>query len=74
MKQLPFAVLKGCAYVSTSLYSLHVPSGFGGRDGPDMKTSHISPQGLLAAILLVVGGAVDGGAMGKTRYELRLPL
>ena len=28
-------------YVGASLYSLHVPSGFGGRTGFDVNTSHV---------------------------------
>ena len=39
--------------MGASLDSLHVPSGFGGRAGSDMSTSHIFPQGVLAASTLV---------------------
>lgn len=37
-----------------SLYSLCVPSGFGGRAG--MSTNHASPQGLLAVITWIGNG------------------
>ena len=53
MKQFSILVLKGCPCVGASLDSLHVPSGFGGRAGSDMSTSHIFPQGVLAASTLV---------------------
>ena len=69
MKQLPILVLKGCACVGTSLYSLCVPSGFVGRAVSDMSMSHIFPQGVLAAITLVGGGAGDRRASARARCE-----
>ena len=68
------AVLKLCPYVSVSLFSLCVPSDFGRRAGFDMNTSHVFPQGVLAAVTLVGGRAGDGGAKARTRCEVRLPL
>lgn len=50
---------------SHMLYSLHVPSGFGGRYGSDKKIGHVFPQGLLAAILWVVGGLEMEGLWQK---------
>lgn len=49
MKELPILVLKDCS-VSASLYRLHMPYVFGGGAGFDVDASHISPQGVLAAI------------------------
>ena len=54
-------VLKGCSFVGMSLYSLHVPSGIDGRAGFDVSTTYVFSQGVLAAVILVGGGAVDGG-------------
>ena len=51
--------------MGVSLYSLHVPSRFGGRAGSDVSRSHIFPQGVLAAITLVGGGAGDEGARAR---------
>lgn len=39
--------------MGVSLYSLCVPSGFGGRPGFDVNISHIFAQVVLAAITLV---------------------
>lgn len=36
MKQLPIPVLHGHPYVGTSLYGLHVQSGFGGKVGSEV--------------------------------------
>ena len=69
MKQLPILVLKGCPFVGASLYSLRVPSGFGGRAGSDVNMSLIFPQGVLAAIILVRGGAGGGGAKARAKCE-----
>ena len=49
-----------------SQYSLHVPSGFGGRAVFDINTGHIFPQGVLAAITLVGGGTGVGWARART--------
>ena len=67
-------VLKGCRYVRASLYSLHVPSGFGGITGFEVNTSHVFSHGVLAAINLVGGGARDGGARARSWAEPGLPL
>ena len=48
--------------MGASLYSLYVPSGFGGRAKLDMNARHIFIQDVLAAITLVEGGARNGGA------------
>ena len=60
--------------MGVTLYSLHVPSGFGGRAGSDMSMSHIFPHGVLAGITLVGGGAGDEGARSRARCELGLML
>ena len=73
MKQLPIVVSKGFPCVGASLYSLHVPSGFGGRTRCEVNTSHVFLKGVLAAITLVGGGAGDGGARIRARCELELP-
>ena len=67
------AVLKWCPYMGASIYSLHVNSAFDGRTGFDVNTSHAFPQGVLAAITSVGGGAGDGGARAGVRYEVGLP-
>lgn len=49
------------------LYSLHVLSGFDYRVGSDVNTiSAPSPQGALAVITLVGGGAGEGGVGAKS--------
>ena len=60
LRQLPIVVLKGCPYVGASLYCLCVFSGFGGRAGFDVNTSHVFAQGVPAAMALVGGGTGDG--------------
>ena len=60
--------------MGASLYRLCVPNAFGGRAGFDMNTSHIFPQGVLAAITLVRSGAGEGGARAGSRCELGLLL
>ena len=47
--------------MGVSLCSLYVPSGFCWRAGSEVSLGHKFPQGLLAAITLVGGGARDGG-------------
>lgn len=50
-----------------SLYvSLCVTSNFGDRARFDMNTSHISPQGMLASIIMV-----EDGAESRARAEGR---
>ena len=56
--------------MGTSLYSLHVPSAFVGRAGSDVNMSHVSPQGLLAAITLMGVEAGDEGARARASCEL----
>ena len=74
MKQLPVAVLKVCPYVDMSLHRPHVPRAFGGRAGSVVSISHVLPQGGLAALTLVGGGAGDGGARTGARCDPGLPL
>ena len=52
------------------LYRLHVPHAFDGRAGfnMDVLTSH----GVLTAVTLLVGEAVDGCARAGCKYEVRL--
>ena len=50
-------------------YSLHVPSGFGGRAGSDVSMSLILPHGVLAALTMVGCGAGDGGSRARARCE-----
>lgn len=50
-------VWKGCSYMGASLCRLCVPSVFHGRDGFDVDTSHVFPQGVLTAITLIEGVA-----------------
>lgn len=47
-------------------------SASGGRDGYDIDTNHVFPQGVLAAIALVGGVARDGEARVGTRCEVGL--
>ena len=56
------------------MYSLHVSSAFGWRDGFNVNRNHIFPHGVLAAITLVVVGAGDEGARVRVRFEVGLPL
>ena len=50
-------VWKGCSYVGASLCRLYMPSVFHGRDGFDVDTSHVFPQGVFTAITLIEGVA-----------------
>ena len=56
---LPILILNQYPYVEASLHSLCVPSGFVWRAGSDISMNHVFPQGMLAAIALVGGGAGD---------------
>ena len=58
--------LEGCPCVRVSLCGLCVPSG---RAESDMSTGRVFPQGVLAAITLVGGGAGAGGAGARGRCE-----
>ena len=51
-----------------------MPNAFGRRAGFDVDASHVFPQGVLAAIALVGGGAGDGGASAGARCEIGFPL
>lgn len=53
-------VLKGYPSVGASLFSVCVPSGFGGKVGFDMNTSHSFHQDMLVALTLV-GDRAEGG-------------
>ena len=44
-----------------------MPSGFGGRAGPEVNTMHAVPQGVLVAITLVEDGARDRGDRARAR-------
>ena len=74
MKPLPTAIFNGWAYVQVSLYTLQVPSAFGGRARFDVNRSHLFTQGVLAAINLVGGRVGDGGGRAIARCEAGLPL
>lgn len=74
MKKLPIAVLKGCSYERASLYRLCVPNAFGGRDGLDLESNHIFPQGVLSVITLGRGGAGDRGTRTGPQCNTRIPL
>lgn len=49
--------LEGVSLCKSILYSLCVPSAFGGRAGFDVNTSHVFLQGMLAVITF--------GSMGR---------
>ena len=72
MKQLPIPVLKACPCVGVSPCSLHVPSGFGGRAGPEVSTNHVFTWGALAAATLAGHGAGVGRVRTGARCELGL--
>ena len=74
VKSLPIIVMKGCPYVGASLYSLHVPSGLGGRAEFDVNKSQIFPWGLLAPTTLVGDGAGDRRPRARARCEVGLLL
>ena len=42
---------------------------FVGRDGSEVNVGHVFPQGVLAVITLLGGGAGDGGARSRARCE-----
>lgn len=44
------------------MYSLHVSSAFGWKDGFNVNRNHIFPHGVLAALTLVGSEAGDEGA------------
>ena len=73
MKELPIAFLKGYSYVGTFVYRLCVPNAFGGIAGFDMDASHIFPQGVLAAITLIGGGAGAREPRASSGCEAGLP-
>lgn len=56
------------------LYRLSVPNAFAGRAGYDLDASKILPQGVLAAINLIGGGAGDERDRAGAGYEVGLPL
>lgn len=51
------------------LHTLHVSSALRERGGFDIDTSHVFPQGVLAAITLLGGRAGDGGDRADARCE-----
>ena len=56
------------------LYSLHLPNDLTVRAGSDKDRSHVSSQGVLAAISLVGGGTGDEEPEARARYETGLLL
>ena len=74
MKQFPIPVLKECPCEGAFLFSLRVPSGFGGRAGSAVSTSHVFPQGVLAAITLVGSRAGDAEARAGAKCKSGLLL
>ena len=59
-------IWKVCPCEGTSLECLHVSSGCGGRAQSDVSVTH------LFHLSLLVGGAGNGGARARARYELEL--
>lgn len=51
---------KGCSYVGESLYRWRLASALGESPGFEMDSSPVFPQGVLAAVTLLGGGAGDG--------------
>lgn len=74
MKLLHTVVLKWCSYGRVSLHTLPTPSGFAVRFGFDMSTSGIFPQGVPAAITLVLGATGERSDRARVRCEVGLPL
>lgn len=60
--------------MGASLHTLRVLIVCGGRAICDVDASHISPQGLLAAITFVGGGPRDGVARAGAKREAGPPL
>ena len=60
--------------MGVSLCRLHMPNASGGGAGFDVDTSHIFPQGVLAAITSVGHVAGDGRARACIGCEAGLPL
>ena len=61
MEKLPMVGLKRYLYMGASLYRLHGSTDFDSRAGFDLNTSHVFPQGMLSAIILLGGGVRDEG-------------
>lgn len=61
-------IWKVCPCEGTSLECLHVSSGCGGRAQSDVSVTH------LFHLSLLVGGAGNGGARARARYELGILL
>lgn len=55
--------------MGVSLYNLRGTSGFDGRTGFDLNTSHVFPQGALTAITLLGDGVRTEGAGARARCE-----
>lgn len=62
------------SYGRVSLNTLPMPSGFAVRYGFDVNTSAVFPQGVLAPITVVLGGAGERGDRAPARCEAGLPL
>ena len=57
-----------------SLFSLHVPSGFGGRAGSEVSTDCIFYWSVLAAATFLGGRSGVGGVGARARHKLGLLL
>ena len=55
--------------MEVSLCSVHVPSGFGGRAGPEVNGDCVYSQGVLAATIVVGGRAGVGGVTARARCQ-----
>lgn len=61
--------------MGVSLYDLYGTSGFDGRTGFDLNTSHVFPQGALRAVTLLGDGVRPEGVGAGARCEpVLLPL
>lgn len=61
--------------MGVSLYDLYGTSGFDGRTGFDLNTSHVFPQGALRAVTLLGDGVRTEGVGAGARCEpVLLPL
>ena len=65
--------LKSFSHLGVSLYSLQVPSAFGGRVEFGVNRTQIFPQGVLAAITLLRGGAGDVGVRQEPIIKWSFP-
>ena len=66
--------IKGMSSVGTSLCSLCVPTGFGGRAGSEVSTGYVFSRGTVATNALVGCRAGVGGSRARAKYESGLLL